>query len=101
MSHEVRSLRTEVRELRGLMQLSFDLQLDIQRAVRQEVAAAISQSLGEPLIPMECFLNTFKKHVEETCLRNMFDPNAYLYCNIKALSEFKSFDKLRNVYLCF
>ena len=47
LSNEMRSLRQQVLELKAMMQLSFDLQLDIQRAIRQEVAAAVSSAVGE------------------------------------------------------
>lgn len=46
MGREIRDLRSEVQELKNMMRLSFDLQLDIQRSIRQEVAAALAQTLG-------------------------------------------------------
>lgn len=46
IGREIHSLRTELQELKNMMRLSFDLQLDIQRSIRQEVAAALAQTLG-------------------------------------------------------
>jgi len=45
VSLELSSLRSQVNELKEMMKMSFDLQLDIQRAIRQEVAAAVSAAL--------------------------------------------------------
>lgn len=42
MSQELRDMKSEILELKQLMRTSFDLQLEIQRAIRQEVAAALS-----------------------------------------------------------
>lgn len=42
MQQELRDARSEIQELKQLMRTSFDLQLEIQRAIRQEVAAALS-----------------------------------------------------------
>lgn len=39
---ELRDMKSEILELKQLMKTSFDLQLEIQRAIRQEVAAALS-----------------------------------------------------------
>jgi len=41
---EMAALRAQVTELKNMMTLSFDMQLDIQRSIRQEVAAALSCS---------------------------------------------------------
>lgn len=46
MSREINSLKSQMEELKNMMKLSFDLQLDIQRAIRQEVAAAVAGALG-------------------------------------------------------
>ncbi|KAI0562498.1 hypothetical protein FGB62_59g16 [Gracilaria domingensis] len=40
----VKSLQQEVTVLKNVMSASFDLQLDIQRAIRQEVCAAMSRA---------------------------------------------------------
>ena len=47
MGREIMALKAQVSELTNMMKLSFDLQLDIQRSIRQEVAAAINQALGK------------------------------------------------------
>lgn len=54
-SANVRDLREEMvimkgqlGELKQMMRVSFDLQLDIQRAIRQEVAAALAAFLSGP-----------------------------------------------------
>lgn len=41
------SLREQVAELQNMVKVSFDLQLDLQRAIRQEVAAALSNANGK------------------------------------------------------
>lgn len=41
------SLKAQVEEMKSMLKVSFDLQLDIQRAIRQEVAAAMSEKSGE------------------------------------------------------
>jgi hypothetical protein len=47
MSREIHSLKSQLQEMKNMMRQSFDLQLDIQRAIRQEVAAALSQVQGQ------------------------------------------------------
>ena len=39
---EFDALRRQMEELQSIVRLSFDLQLDMQRAIRQEVSAALS-----------------------------------------------------------
>ena len=46
MEQELRDLRSKVNDLHRLMQTSFDLQLDIQRSIRQEVSAAMHAALN-------------------------------------------------------
>jgi hypothetical protein len=41
-------MKGQLNELKQMMRVSFDLQLDIQRAIRQEVAAALSAFLASP-----------------------------------------------------
>ncbi|XP_061184299.1 E3 ubiquitin-protein ligase Mdm2-like [Saccostrea echinata] len=43
LSREMASLKAQVEEMKNMLKVSFDLQLDIQRAIRQEVAAAMSE----------------------------------------------------------
>lgn len=57
MRQELRDVKSEILELKQLMRTSFDMQLEIQRAIRQEVAAALSSAciplstLSQPSIP--------------------------------------------------
>jgi len=46
MSREIQSLKAQMSEMKNMLKLTFDLQMDIQRAIRQEVAAAMSQVAG-------------------------------------------------------
>ena len=41
MQTELREMKSQILELKQLMRTSFDIQLEIQRAIRQEVAAAL------------------------------------------------------------
>lgn len=45
MSREMNALKAQIAELKNMMRMSFDVQLDIQRAIRQEVAAAVQGAL--------------------------------------------------------
>lgn len=47
MSREIQSLKSQMEEMKNMLRLSFDLQMDIQRAIRQEVAAALSAFTGQ------------------------------------------------------
>ena len=42
----MQSLKSQLEEMKNMMRLSFDLQMDIQRAIRQEVAAALATATG-------------------------------------------------------
>lgn len=46
LNHELQRLKAQVAEIKNMLRLSFDLQLDIQRSIRQEVAAAIATTSG-------------------------------------------------------
>ena len=46
LSREMQSLKSQLEEMKNMMRLSFDLQMDIQRAIRQEVAAALATATG-------------------------------------------------------
>ncbi|XP_067656830.1 uncharacterized protein [Haliotis asinina] len=79
LSREISSLKSQMEEMKNMMKLSFDLQLDIQRAIRQEVAAAISQATGAtaaPPVPA-----TASRPVNDThcliCLENTTDTVLY------------------------
>ncbi|KAK2151649.1 hypothetical protein LSH36_356g06010 [Paralvinella palmiformis] len=47
ISREMAAIKAQLSEMRNMLQMSFDVQLDIQRAIRQEVAAAINDVIGE------------------------------------------------------
>ena len=46
LHHDVREVKSQLADLKQMMRVSFDLQLDIQRSIRQEVAAALSAFLA-------------------------------------------------------
>ena len=48
LREEMMMMKGQLNELKQMMRVSFDLQLDIQRAVRQEVSAALSAFLASP-----------------------------------------------------
>lgn len=52
LSREIASLKAQLQEMKNMMKVSFDLQLDIQRAIRQEVAAGIAAATGMLLMYM-------------------------------------------------
>ena len=47
LHEEMISMRGQLSELKQMVKLSFDLQLDIQRAIRQEVAATLASGLSQ------------------------------------------------------
>ncbi|XP_059176258.1 uncharacterized protein LOC131955950 [Physella acuta] len=44
LGKEIQSLKTQINEMKNMLKLTFDLQMDIQRSIRQEVAAAMNQT---------------------------------------------------------
>ena len=44
-TREIRSLQSEIKELKNMMKLSFELQLDMQRSLKQEISALIAGTL--------------------------------------------------------
>lgn len=46
LGREIQSLRAQMNEMKSLLKLTFDLQMDIQRSIRQEVAAALNNVAG-------------------------------------------------------
>lgn len=44
-------MKGQLNELKQMMRASFDLQLDIQRAIRQEVSAALAAFISQPQLP--------------------------------------------------
>jgi len=47
MSREIKALKAQLDEMKSMMKVSFELQMDIQRSIRQEVAAGIAAATGE------------------------------------------------------
>lgn len=45
-SREIKALKSEINELKNMMKLSFELQLDIQRSFKQEISGLMSECLG-------------------------------------------------------
>ena len=52
MQQELREMKSQILQLKQLMRTSFDLQLEIQRSIRQEVAASLSSVCPLPPPPM-------------------------------------------------
>ncbi|XP_071089724.1 uncharacterized protein [Haliotis cracherodii] len=79
LSREISSLKSQMEEMKNMLKLSFDLQLDIQRAIRQEVAAAVSQATGATAAPPATA--TLSHPVSDThcliCLENHSDTVLY------------------------
>ncbi|CAL1526424.1 unnamed protein product [Lymnaea stagnalis] len=46
LSREIQGLKSQMNEMKNMLKLTFDLQMDIQRAIRQEVAAAMNNITG-------------------------------------------------------
>ena len=46
----MKQMKAQVLELKQMMRVSFDLQLDIQRSIRQEVAAALAGFCTQPTL---------------------------------------------------
>ncbi|GFO38062.1 mediator of RNA polymerase ii transcription subunit 24 [Plakobranchus ocellatus] len=46
LGREIQSLRKQMTEMKSMLKLTFDLQMDIQRSIRQEVAAALNNFAG-------------------------------------------------------
>lgn len=67
-SREIRELKAEVSELKNLLKLSFELQLDMQRSFKQEISALIS--------------NTFTNSASASLIRNTkpFDEGKCIIC---------------------
>ncbi|OWF40190.1 uncharacterized protein LOC110464106 [Mizuhopecten yessoensis] len=80
MSREIQSLKAQLMEMKNMMKLSFDLQMDIQRSIRQEVAAAmndVKRADGNTALPVAAK----SKPVNDThcliCLDNHSDSVLY------------------------
>ena len=53
LREEMVIMKGQLNELKQMMRVSFDLQLDIQRAIRQEVSAALTAFLSQPQLPAQ------------------------------------------------
>ena len=51
MKQEIREMKTQLLDLKIMMRTSLDLQLEIQRAIRQEVAAALYSKCAVSTLP--------------------------------------------------
>jgi hypothetical protein len=68
-SREMRNVQMELKELKTLMKLSFELQLDMQRSLRQEIAALIAGTLTQQQsVPRASSLNTHRASNEGSCV---------------------------------
>ena len=67
LHREVRVMKSQLDELKQMMKTSFELQLDIQRSIRQEVAAALTAFLasqvqsGASVLQQPCPLPTLSE----------------------------------------
>ena len=46
MNREMAAMKSQIAELKSMMELSFNMQMEIQRAIRQEVSAALATVTG-------------------------------------------------------
>ncbi|XP_013383177.1 uncharacterized protein LOC106153697 [Lingula anatina] len=46
LSREMQIMKAQMEEMKNMLKVSFELQMDIQRAIRQEVSAALVKALG-------------------------------------------------------
>jgi hypothetical protein len=53
LEQEVQVMKADIEELKRMVRLSFELQLDVQRAIRQEVAAVINFGLSGRSVEVE------------------------------------------------
>ncbi|KAL5022466.1 hypothetical protein ScPMuIL_001621 [Solemya velum] len=84
MSREINRLKTQMEELKSMVRLSFDLQLDIQRSIHQEVSAALNHTnnAGETTAAEACpTLSRPSRPINDThcliCLDNFSDSVLY------------------------
>jgi hypothetical protein len=47
LGREIQSMKSQMNEMKSMLKLNLDLQMDIQRAIRQEVAAAMNNFVGQ------------------------------------------------------
>ncbi|XP_071948242.1 uncharacterized protein [Antedon mediterranea] len=93
-SLEFESLRRQMEELKNMVQLTFDLQMDMQRAIRQEVAAALTGRSGTETLPQSATQPANEGHCL-ICLEKSIDSVLYqcghmcvcLCCGLKLKSQ--------------
>uniref|UniRef100_A0A0B7AVC5 RING-type domain-containing protein n=1 Tax=Arion vulgaris TaxID=1028688 RepID=A0A0B7AVC5_9EUPU len=47
LGREIQSLKSQMNEMKSMIKMTFDLQMDMQRAIRQEVAAAMNNCVAQ------------------------------------------------------
>ena len=50
---DIEDIKSQLRDMKQMMRISFDLQMDIQRAIRQEVAAAMVAACNMQTVHMQ------------------------------------------------
>lgn len=65
-SREIKELKSEINELKNLLKLSFELQLDAQRAFRQEISALVSGTFANSA--SASLINTTQPADEGNCI---------------------------------
>lgn len=76
-SREIRELKSEMSELKRLLKLSFDVQLDMQRALRQEIAALVANTWTEQSANLVRTTRTAEEGVCVICTENGVDSVLY------------------------
>ncbi|KAK7494703.1 hypothetical protein BaRGS_00014101 [Batillaria attramentaria] len=81
LNREIQSLKAQMEEMKNMMRLSFDLQMDIQRAIRQEVAAALASVTAQGATAAAAQPEVRSTPVNDThcliCLENHSDSVLY------------------------
>lgn len=81
LSREIATLKSQMEEMKNMMRLSFDLQMDIQRAIRQEVAAALATVTAQGATAAAALPEMKSMPVNDThcliCLENHSDSVLY------------------------
>ena len=67
-TREIRALKSEISELKNMMKLSFQLQLDMQRSLKQEISALISNAVKQPQMRFESRINSTMPANEGKCI---------------------------------
>ena len=80
MQTELREMKSQILELKQLMRTSFDLQLEIQRAIRQEVAAALSSAYVSPSLSSMPPISTGEIIYASLIMMEYFFPSSGSQC---------------------